>query len=165
MLSARCGQCSGVAGLAHTAEPNTFVRTVAMLQYFFYNGNMEGRDAIKAFAALAQEHRLRVFRLLVRHAPQGLPAGQIAAQMGVPASTMSAHLAHLERAGLLRSWREQRYIFYAVDTEGMRAVVTFLLDECCGGRPELCGYRIAASACQGQEEIPGGMMVRPGETR
>ena len=69
---------------------------------------MEEKHAIKALAALAQEHRLHVFRLLVRCAPQGLPAGQIAAQVGVPASTMSAHLAQLERAGLLRSWREQR---------------------------------------------------------
>jgi len=109
---------------------------------------MEEKEAIKAFAALAQEHRLHVFRLLVHHAPQGLPAGQIAAQVGVPASTMSTHLAQLERAGLLRSWREQRRILYAVDTEGIRQVITFLTEDCCGGRPELCGYDTPASACQ-----------------
>jgi ArsR family transcriptional regulator len=112
---------------------------------------MEEKRAIKAFAALAQEHRLRVFRLLVRHAPHGLPAGQIAVQVGVPASTMSTHLAQLERVGLLRSWREQRRILYAVDTEGIRQVVTFLTEECCGGRPELCGYGTTADACQGQD--------------
>jgi ArsR family transcriptional regulator len=112
---------------------------------------MEEKRAIKAFAALAQEHRLRVFRLLVRHAPHGLPAGQIAAQVGVPASTMSTHLAQLERVGLLRSWREQRRILYAVDTEGIRQVVTFLTEECCAGRPELCGYGTTADACQGQD--------------
>src|ERR671925_966158 len=101
---------------------------------------MEETSAIKAFAALAQEHRLKVFRLLVRHAPHGLPAGHITAQVGIPASTMSSHLAHLERAGLLRSWREQRRILYAIDTEGIRQLVLFLTEDCCGGRPELCGY-------------------------
>jgi DNA-binding transcriptional ArsR family regulator len=121
---------------------------------------MEEKNAIKAFAALAQEHRLTVFRLLVRHAPQGLPAGQIAAQVGVPSSTMSAHLAQLERAGLLRSWREQRRILYAVETEGVRQLVLFLTEDCCGGRPDLCGYSLPADACQGQEsttcEMPAG---------
>jgi DNA-binding transcriptional ArsR family regulator len=121
---------------------------------------MEEKEAIKALAALAQEHRLRVFRLLVRHTPHGLPAGQIAAQLGVPASTMSVHLAQLERAGLLRSWREQRHILYAVETEGIRQVLTFLMEDCCGGRPELCGYPTPAGACQGQEgaacQIPPG---------
>ena len=109
---------------------------------------MEEKEAIQAFAALAQEHRLTVFRRLVRYAPHGLPAGQIAAQVGVPASTMSAHLAQLERAGLLRSWREQRHILYAVDTEGIRQVITFLTEDCCGGRPELCGYDTRVSTCQ-----------------
>jgi ArsR family transcriptional regulator, arsenate/arsenite/antimonite-responsive transcriptional repressor len=110
---------------------------------------MEEKTAIKALAALAQEHRLKVFRLLVRHAPNGLPAGHIAAQVGVSASTMSAHLAHLERAGLLCSWREQRRILYAVETEGIRQLLTFLTEDCCGGRPELCGYGTSASMCQG----------------
>src|SRR5262245_35941008 len=112
---------------------------------------MEEKEAIRAFAALAQEHRLKVFRLLVRHAPQGLPAGQIAAQVGIPASTMSTHLAYLERAGLLRSWREQRRILYAVETEGIRQLVTFLTEDCCGGRPELCGYGTPTGACQGKD--------------
>jgi DNA-binding transcriptional ArsR family regulator len=125
---------------------------------------MEEKTAIKALAALAQEHRLKVFRLLVRHAPQGLPAGQVAAQVGVPASTMSTHLAQLERAGLLRSWRDQRRILYAVDTEGIRQLVTFLTEECCGGRPELCGYDPPAGGCQGPDSAacaPGTNMERP----
>lgn len=123
---------------------------------------MEEKEAIKAFGALAQEHRLKVFRLLVRHAPHGLPAGYIAAQVGVPASTMSTHLAQLERAGLLRSWREQRRILYAVDTEGIRQVVTFLTEECCGGRPELCGYDTTADACQGQDTACGRLLTPGG---
>jgi ArsR family transcriptional regulator len=125
---------------------------------------MEETSAIKAFAALAQEHRLKVFRLLVRHAPQGLPAGQIAAQVGIPASTMSAHLAQLERAGLLRSWREQRHILYAVETEGIRQLVMFLTEECCGGRPDLCGYATPASACQGPDSAAGALPPAPGVT-
>jgi arsenate reductase len=96
--------------------------------------------ALAAFAALAQEHRLQVFRLLMRQAPYGLPAGQLSDCLGVPASTLSTHLAQLERAGLLRSWREQRRIFYAADTQGIGDLLTFLTEECCNGRPDLCGY-------------------------
>ena len=92
------------------------------------------------FAALAKPLRLSVFRLLVGLAPDGLPAGQIADRLDVPASTLSTHLAQLERAGLLRSWREQQRILYAVDTEGTRSLVGFLINDCCGGQPELCGY-------------------------
>jgi DNA-binding transcriptional ArsR family regulator len=93
-----------------------------------------------AFAALANELRLAVFRLLVAAAPDGLPAGQIADRLEVPASTLSAHLAQLERAGLLKSWREQQRILYAIDTEGTQSLVGFLINDCCGGQPELCGY-------------------------
>ena len=101
---------------------------------------MDERIAIDALAALAQEHRLRAFRLLVREGPGGLPAGQIAARLGVPASTMSSHLAQLERAGLLRSRRDQRRILYSVALDGIRDLLGFLIEDCCGGRPELCGY-------------------------
>ena len=123
---------------------------------------MEEKTAITALAALAQEHRLKVFRLLVRQAPQGLPAGQIAVQVGVPASTMSAHLAQLERAGLLRSWREQRRILYAVETEGIRQLVLFLTEDCCGGRPELCGNTTPTDACQGQDSAACRVPTAPG---
>ncbi len=101
---------------------------------------MEEHEAVKALAALAQDHRLKVFRLLVKQLPNGLPAGRIAAQIGTSASTMSAHLAQLERAGFLRSWREQRHIYYAANLDGVRRLLTFLTEECCEGRPELCGY-------------------------
>ena len=101
---------------------------------------MDERGAIDALAGLAQEHRLRVFRLLVREGPGGLPAGQIAERLGVPASTMSAHLAQLERAGLLRARRDQRRIIYAVDLEGIRRLLAFLIEDCCRGHPEICGY-------------------------
>ena len=101
---------------------------------------METRDAVEALSALAQEHRLAVFRLLVCEGPNGLRAGEIAERVAVPPSTLSHHLAHLERAGLLRSWRVERRIFYAVDIEGTRRLVTFLTEDCCRGRPDMCGY-------------------------
>lgn len=92
-----------------------------------------------ALAALAQEHRLAVFRLLVAQGPKGLSAGAIAQDVGLPPSTLSHHLAHLERAKLLRSWRRERHIFYSVDVEGMRRLIAFLTDDCCQGHPEICG--------------------------
>jgi DNA-binding transcriptional ArsR family regulator len=101
---------------------------------------MEIKQAIEALGALAQEHRLAVFRLLVRQGPNGLAAGDVAEQVGVPPSTLSHHLAHLERAGLLRSWRIQRNIYYAVHIEGTRRLIGFLTEDCCQGRPEICGY-------------------------
>ena len=71
---------------------------------------------------LAHETRLAVFRLLVTVGPSGLPAGEIAVRLGVVASTLSFHLKELDRAGLLRSWRRQRQIFYAADYEGTRSL-------------------------------------------
>lgn len=108
---------------------------------------MQIREAIEAFAALAQEHRLAVFRLLVREGPNGLPAGEIADRVAVPSSTLSRHLAHLEQAHLLRSWRVKRQIYYAVDIKGTRRLVAFLTEECCQGRPEICGYESAEGYC------------------
>jgi ArsR family transcriptional regulator, arsenate/arsenite/antimonite-responsive transcriptional repressor len=101
---------------------------------------MEEKQAVAALAALAQEHRLAVFRLLVKEGPIGASAGDVADKVGVPPSTLSHHLAQLERAGLLRSWRVQRNIFYAVDVEGSRRLIAFLTEDCCQGHPQLCGY-------------------------
>lgn len=100
---------------------------------------MDHKTATEAFSALAQEHRLTVFRILMREGPNGLPAGEIAARVAVAPSTLSHHLAHLERAGLLRSWRVERRIFYAVDIMGTRRLVAFLTEDCCQGHPEICG--------------------------
>jgi len=96
------------------------------------------------FAALAHDLRLRIFRLLVATGPNGLAAGEIGEKLDVGASTLSAHLAQLERAGLLRSHREHRRIIYAIDMEGTQGLVSFLVDDCCGGRPELCGLQAKA---------------------
>jgi len=107
---------------------------------------MEIKAATEAFAALSQETRLGIFRLLVQVGPNGLTAGEVGQQLGVAASTLSHHLATLERAGLLRSWRVQRHIHYATDFEGTRRLLSFLVEDCCGGRPELCGDGLLAAA-------------------
>ncbi|KQM38208.1 ArsR/SmtB family transcription factor [Sphingomonas sp. Leaf10] len=99
---------------------------------------MENDLAIVALGALAQGTRLDVFRLLVRHEPTGLAAGEIARQLDVPQNTMSAHLGILARASLVRSERHSRSIIYRVNLDGLRALTLFLVKDCCAGNAELC---------------------------
>ena len=101
--------------------------------------SMTDDQALAALVALAHGTRLGVFRLLLREEPDGLPAGDIARAVAVPPSTLSSHLAQLEGAGLLRSWRQGQRIFYAADVSGIRALLGFLVADCCHGRPEICG--------------------------
>ena len=105
---------------------------------------MESENVILALAALAQATRLDVFRLLVKHEPDGLPAGEIARELAVPHNTMSSHLSILSRAGLVRSERRSRSIIYRADLDRLREVVTFLLKDCCGGHPGLCAPLVDA---------------------
>ena len=107
---------------------------------------MENELAIAALGALAQGTRLDVFRLLVRHEPDGLAAGEIARRLDVPQNTMSAHLGILARAGLVRSERHSRSIIYRVDLDRLRDLVLFLLKDCCGGRADLCEPLLAELA-------------------
>jgi len=104
---------------------------------------MENDSAIAALSALAQGTRLDVFRLLVRHEPGGLAAGEIARQLDVPQNTMSAHLGILARAGIVRSERHRRSIIYRADLNGLRALTLFLVKDCCAGSPELCAPLLA----------------------
>jgi ArsR family transcriptional regulator, arsenate/arsenite/antimonite-responsive transcriptional repressor len=99
---------------------------------------LERKEALEALVALGQETRLEVFRLLVRQGPIGMTAGAVAEALQVAPSTLSPHLAQLERSGLATSWRVDRRIFYAVNIEGMRRLLLYLTEECCGGHPELC---------------------------
>jgi DNA-binding transcriptional ArsR family regulator len=110
---------------------------------------MEIQQAIDALSALAQRSRLAVFRLLVQRGPGGMPAGEIADALKVPANTMSAHLAILNQAGLVNARRNGRSVVYTVDFDGMKTLMTFLMEDCCQGRPELCGgaLQAAASTC------------------
>ena len=107
----------------------------------------------ETFAALAHDIRLKVFRLLVTAGPDGLAAGEISGRLKIPASTLSTHLAQLERVGLLRSRRDQRRIIYAVDTSGTKNLVAFLVDDCCDGRPELCGYDVQPERKQNRKKV------------
>lgn len=99
---------------------------------------MDKNEAINSFSALAQETRLAAFRLLVRHEPDGLPAGEVARLLGVPHNTMSAHLAVLARAHLVISERQSRSIIYRASLDHVQETVRFLVRDCCGGRPEVC---------------------------
>jgi protein-tyrosine-phosphatase/DNA-binding transcriptional ArsR family regulator len=100
---------------------------------------MESAEAATIFAALSQETRLDLMRLLMSESPNGLPASDIASRLGIPASTLSFHLAALERAGLTHSTRHGRQIVHAARITGVRQVLGFLTETCYGGRPELCG--------------------------
>lgn len=104
---------------------------------------MESNLAVDALSALAQTTRLAAFRLLVRHEPEGLPAGDIAEALETPPNTMSAHLAILARAGLVRGERRGRSIIYRADLDGFRALSLFLLKDCCAGSPDVCAPLIA----------------------
>ena len=99
---------------------------------------MDPENVILALAALAQPTRLDVFRLLVKHEPDGLAAGDIAKVLAVPQNTMSSHLSILSRAGLVSAQRFSRSIVYRADLTRLRAVVLFMLKDCCDGRPEIC---------------------------
>lgn len=100
-----------------------------------------------AFAALSQPTRLDVFRLLVRAGAPGLAAGEIGETLGVRQNTMSANLAVLLNAGLVRNRREGRSVRYFADFDGIRGLLAFLMEDCCGGHPELCQPVIDEIAC------------------
>ncbi|MCH4891933.1 MULTISPECIES: ArsR/SmtB family transcription factor [unclassified Sphingomonas] len=99
---------------------------------------MDSDDAILVFDALAQPTRLAAFRLLVRHAPDGLPAGEVSNRLNIQQNTMSTHLGILARAGLVEPRRVGRSIRYHARLDRVRALSLFLLKDCCGGDAELC---------------------------
>jgi len=104
---------------------------------------MDNLETIAALAALAQATRLDTFRLLVNCEPDGVPAGELARLMEVPQNTMSAHLAVLARAGLVKGERQSRSIIYRANLACFREVALYLLKDCCGSRPDICAPIIA----------------------
>ena len=108
---------------------------------------MDKKRSLDAFTALGQETRLDVFRLLITAGPKGLLAGEIGERLGVRQNTMSANLTILTHAGLIRNVREGRSIRYFADMDGMKGLLEFLLEDCCGGRKELCQPVIDKLAC------------------
>lgn len=116
---------------------------------------MDEQQTIAALAALAQPTRLRTFRLLVEREPEGVPAGELAKLVDVPQNTMSAHLATLSQAGLIHGQRQSRSIIYRVDLDRFRAVMLYLLQDCCGGNSSLCAPLISdlTPCCASMEEL------------
>lgn len=99
---------------------------------------MEKEDALRALAALGQETRLDVFRLLVGAGQDGLAAGAISESLSVRPNTLSTHLGALSRSGLVHAERDGRSIHYRADLKAMADLVTYMLEDCCGGDPGLC---------------------------
>lgn len=114
--------------------------------------------ALAALAALGQPSRLDIFRRLMRAEPEGLAAGALAGAIGCPHNTLSSHLGILARAGLVRGARDGRSIVYRANIEGMRALIAFLITDCCDGHPGLCGLQPGKPqcGCDDSAEAPGG---------
>lgn len=113
-------------------------RLLVLRTYFYYSGNMDIGNAVLSLAALAQETRLSIFRMLIEAGPEGAAAGRIAEALGVPNATLSFHLKELHRAGLVSSRQESRFVYYAADFQHMAALMTFLTRNCCRGMPQEC---------------------------
>ena len=109
---------------------------------------MDKKSALASLAALGQETRLDIFRLLVKAGGDGIPAGEIAARLGTVQNTTSSHLKVLTQAGLIRSERESRVIRYIADMTGFRDLLAYLMEDCCNGAPELCRPVIDAVTCK-----------------
>lgn len=103
---------------------------------------MDSPEVVNALSALAQEHRLALFRLLVQAGEQGMSAGAIADALGIPNSSSSFHLAALTKAGLIRQERQSRSLIYSADYAAMNALVGYLMENCCGGAD------CSSSACE-----------------
>jgi DNA-binding transcriptional ArsR family regulator len=99
---------------------------------------VETKTAVTALAALAQETRLSIFRLLVEAGPEGVPAGRIGVELEVPSATLSFHLKDLTHAGLVTPRQEGRFIYYSADFERMAGLMSFLTQNCCQGMPQEC---------------------------
>ncbi|MDT9600415.1 ArsR/SmtB family transcription factor [Sphingosinicella rhizophila] len=111
---------------------------------------MDSASAVTALAALAQEHRLALFRLLVQAGEIGMPAGAIAEALGVPNSSLSFHLAQLHRAGLVNQERRHRSLIYSANYASMNTLVAYLMENCCAGAgcgaDAICGLEAAPAS-------------------
>ena len=117
---------------------------------------MKTKVALVALSALAQEDRLAAFRLLVEHAPEGLPAGTIAQRLGVPPPTLSFHLKELCHAGLIAAHPQGRFIWYRAELEAMNSLVRYLTEHCCSAS------RVCDPVCGPGSVAPGLSVAVPG---
>ena len=125
---------------------------------------METTSALHALAALAQETRLRVFRLLVEQGPLGLPAGEIGRKLGLPPATLSFHIKELATAGLVSARQQGRFIRYAADFAAMRGLVAYLSENCCRAAPGDDPLTGCASDCSPQAAAERTMFTIPKPT-
>jgi len=107
---------------------------------------MEMMSAVSSLSALAHEGRLSTFRLLIQAGADGLPAGEIARRLDILPNTLSASLNILSHAGLITSRRDGRSIIYTADYDAMRVLLAFLMEDCCGGKPEICAPLVAIAS-------------------
>lgn len=125
---------------------------------------MEKSRALAALAALAQESRLDVFRLLVQAGPEGMPAGKISEHLGLPAATLSFHLNHLKQSGLVKCRRESRSLIYAAEYAAMNGLLAYLTENCCQGHSSACGVGLCGPATTSEgvarHEAPARSRVR-----
>ena len=112
--------------------------------YFDDSGNVNTSHAVRSLAALAQDSRLEIFRLLVQAGPEGLTAGEIAERLDLPASTLSFHVKTLLHAGLIESRQQSRFVFYSANFDAMDGLIAFLGENCCGGHSCAPSPRFAA---------------------
>lgn len=116
---------------------------------------MDETAAVTAFAAMSDQTRLRIVRLLVRAGPDGMASGAIGEAMGgATSSRMAFHLKNLEHAGLVQSRREGRFIIYTAVLPALSGLLEFLMRDCCQGNPEICAPAFAAVACAGEAATP-----------
>ncbi|TXG96435.1 MAG: transcriptional regulator [Nevskiaceae bacterium] len=108
---------------------------------------MDQRQALDAFAALSQETRLQIVRILVVAGPDGMAAGALAEKVEVSPSNISFHLKELEHSGLVAAQRQSRSIIYTANYEALGGLVRFLMEDCCSGHPEICAPAAEVAAC------------------
>ena len=114
---------------------------------------MEQEQIIAALAALAQENRLDTYRLLVQAGPEGLPAGEVAAELEIAPNTLSFHFDRLRHAGLVTVERRGRSLIYGARYDTMNALISYLTENCCGGKPQLCKPASRSSAKRKKETV------------
>jgi ArsR family transcriptional regulator, arsenate/arsenite/antimonite-responsive transcriptional repressor len=123
--------------LSSTVSPSQATKILLTAISDFYNrGNMDKADVVAALAALAQEHRLEIYRLLVQAGPGGMAAGEVANGVGIPPNTLSFHLDRLRHAGLVTFVRHGRSLIYATHYDTMNSLIGYLTENCCGGKPQ-----------------------------
>jgi DNA-binding transcriptional ArsR family regulator len=121
---------------------------------------MEKIAAVAALAALAQDNRLDVFRLLVQAGPDGMPAGGVAATLGLAPNTLTFHFDRLRQAGLVTVRRDGRSMIYAAQYETMNALLAFLTENCCGGAPATCAPAPACAPASAGKPAPAKQRTR-----